>query len=194
MYKRSRLRIKLEVSRAQIWDTIRLAYILWYKRRFEQARRPEPWVQVWKWYYNSQCTSMMHDVEEYIRYYEGFEQRYQSWTCNHVPKLTLWTVKYHRRNERSRTSCCMFTVKRKINQVLPKLTTIELVSLKKDAHVQKVKFKAPTNSIYSSECISSCEDDTLKVSWLELRDHTRNTRSRRQHEHDGSCSFRSLAS
>ena len=42
--------------------------------------------------------------------------------------------------------------------------------------------------------ICSCEDDTLKVSWLELRDHTRNTRSRRQHEHDGSCSFRSLAS
>ena len=45
----------------------------------------------------------------------------------------------------------MFTVKRKINQVLPKLTTIELVPLKKDAYVQKVKFKAPTNSIYSSE-------------------------------------------
>lgn len=41
MYKSSRLRIKLEVSQAQIWDTIRLAYILWYKRRFEQARRPE---------------------------------------------------------------------------------------------------------------------------------------------------------
>ena len=117
MYKRSRLRIKLEVSRAQIWDTIRLAFILWYKRRFEQARRPEPRVQVWKWYYNS-CTSMMHDVEEYItKQARCFEQRYQSWTCNHVPKLTLWTVKYHRRNERSRTSCCMFTVKRKINQV-----------------------------------------------------------------------------
>ena len=37
----------------------------------------------------------------------------------------------------------MFTVKRKINQVLPKITTIELVSLKKGAYVQKVKFKAP---------------------------------------------------
>ena len=41
MYKSSRLWIKLEVSQAQIWDTIRLAYILWYKRRFEQARHPE---------------------------------------------------------------------------------------------------------------------------------------------------------
>ena len=90
MYKSSRLRIKLEVSQAQYEILLGSRTILWYKRRFEQALRPELRYK----YYNS-FTSTMHDEEDYItKQARCFEQRYQSWTCNHVPKLTLWTVKY----------------------------------------------------------------------------------------------------